>query len=453
MKTEYQFLHFVHYTTIRNWSVQYMIGGDFGYSEKYPFVRIGSFLKQSRITINVEDDAEYKQVTVRTNSDGVYLRDIKKGKDIGTKKQNIVKKGQYIVSKIDARNGAFGIIPEELDKAIVTNDFPIFDVDNTVINTEFLLLVTTTKPFVAFAQSCSSGTTNRRRINIDKFLEQTIPLPNIEEQGSLVSSYSKMVSESLALQQSIEIINKEWIQYVQNSIFREKRTKKNKQNDSYLQFVHYTDILEWGIEKIKKRASNEFASKFPITKINNVCEVNSGGTPSRSNKSYYQGNIPWIKTGEVLNDIIFDTEEHISEDAINHSNARIYPKDSLIIAMYGQGETRGRSAKLGVDASTNQACAVLHHINNDAVLTDYLWIYIQAMYDDLRSLASGTNQPNLNAEKIKNYMLPLPPKEIQAEIVSYVNAAKKHIRELETKAAALKSKAIKNFEQALFKQQ
>ncbi len=451
METKYQYLHFVPYATIRNWSVQYLLGNDFGYSDKYPLVCIGSFLKRDKTTVDILDNIEYKQVTVRTNNGGVYLREVKYGKDIGTKKQNIVKKGQYIVSKIDARNGAFGIIPEDLDGAIVTNDFPVFDINTSVINPELLLLITTTKQFVAFAQSCSSGSTNRRRIDIDKFLEQKIPLPSLGEQKELVTAYNNKVNESVILYQSIVNIQNEWIDYVLQTLFSKEKDKEQKQCNSFLQLVHYKDIIEWGLHNIKKRASKGSVSKFDIAHIKDVCKVNSGGTPSRSNKSFYEGNIPWIKTGEVLNDIIYDTEEHVSEKAIENSSARIYPQGSIIIAMYGQGGTRGRSAKLGVDASTNQACAVLHQIDNNVVLTDYLWAYIQAMYDDLRSLASGTNQPNLNAEKIKNYMLPLPPKEIQEEIISYVKAAKESIKLLRSEAELLKAQALHDLEKALFK--
>lgn len=451
METKNQYLQFVPYSTIRNWSVQYMLGNDFGYSDKYPLVCIGSFLKRNKTTIDVQDNVDYKQVTVRTNNGGVCLRDVKKGKDIGTKKQNIVKKGQYVVSKIDARNGAFGIIPEELDGAIVTNDFPVFDVETSIINTEFLLLVTTTKQFVTFAQSCSSGTTNRRRIDIDKFLEQKIPLPSLDEQIKLITTYNNKTNESVIRYLSSNNIQNEWLYYVRQTLFTEDTDIGQKQRNSFLRLVHYKDIVEWGISNIMKRANNGVVSKFDIAYIKDVCKVNSGGTPSRSNKSFYEGNIPWIKTGEVLNDIIYDTEEHISEKAIENSSAKIYPKGSLIIAMYGQGGTRGRSAKLGIDASTNQACAVLHQIDNDVVLTDYLWVYIQAMYDDLRSLASGTNQPNLNAEKIKNYMLPLPPKKIQEEIVSYVKTAKERMKALKEEAESLKAQALHDFEKALFK--
>ena len=116
-------MRFVSYSKLQNWSVQYTRAGGFGYSNKYPLGRIGSFLHRSGVVIEIANNIEYSQVTVRTNNGGVCLRGTKLGKEIGTKRQIKVSKGQYIVSKIDARNGAFGIIPDELDGAIVTNDF------------------------------------------------------------------------------------------------------------------------------------------------------------------------------------------------------------------------------------------------------------------------------------------------------------------------------------------
>src|SRR6202000_268965 len=99
----------------------------------------------------------------------------------------------------DARNGAFGIIPAELDGAIVTNDFPLFNVNTNRILTQFLLLVTTTKQFIKFAQSCSSGTTNRQRMDIDLFLEQRIPLPSIKEQEKILHEYNSKINKAIFL--------------------------------------------------------------------------------------------------------------------------------------------------------------------------------------------------------------------------------------------------------------
>ena len=118
--------------------------------------------------------------------------------------------------------------------------------------------------------------------------------------------------------------------------------------------------------------------------------------------------------------------------------------------MYGQGDTRGRTAKLGIDATTNQACAVLHDIDNSIVSTDYLWYYLQGRYDDLRSLASGNNQPNLNAGKINNYDVVVPPMDIQNEMVAHIKEQKALAKQLKQKAQEIRENALKEFENEIF---
>ena len=216
-----------------------------------------------------------------------------------------------------------------------------------------------------------------------------------------------------------------------------------------MKFINYLDVSEWGIDIIQKKQKRE-TFKYPLKKIKELCMLGSGGTPSRSCSRYYKGTIPWVKTGEVLNDVIFDTEEHLTEDAVANSSARLYSKDSLIVAMYGQGDTRGRTAKLAIDATTNQACAVLYNINNSIVATDYLWFYLQGRYHDLRSMASGNNQPNLNAGKIKNYDVVIPPINIQNEIVMHLTTLRAEQKYLQRQASELRQQAQQQFEQTIF---
>ena len=118
------------------------------------------------------------------------------GKDIGTKKQYLVKKGQFLLSKIDARNGAFGVVPEEADGAIITGNFWAFDVDYNLLNPQYLVLVTQTKQFVGFAEKCSNGTTNRHYLQEDAFLQQSIPLPSLDEQKAILKAYNENLFEA-----------------------------------------------------------------------------------------------------------------------------------------------------------------------------------------------------------------------------------------------------------------
>ena len=124
----YTYLKFVRYKELENWSVSHILGMNMGFNEMYPMISIGNVIKRSANAINIEDDIPYKQITLKTNGGGAVLRDVKQGKSIGTKKQFVVSAGQFIMSKIDARNGAFGVVGTDLDGAVVTADFPVFDV-------------------------------------------------------------------------------------------------------------------------------------------------------------------------------------------------------------------------------------------------------------------------------------------------------------------------------------
>ena len=448
----FKYIHFAHYKDIPNWSVQYVVEEKLGFTKKYPMAKIGSFLKKSKNLIEIQDDVEYKQVTVKINNGGVIARNdgqLKKGSEIGTKRQTVVHAGQFIVSKIDARNGAFGVIPDDLEGAIVTNDFPVFDVDSSKILPQFMVLISTTPQFVEFARKCSSGTTNRKRIDIDAFLQQVIPLPSLKEQIQIVREYNSQICQYKSLENRNKALKDEINTFMKNELRISK--KENSNNISgLLNFVHYSKVREWGCSFIRNNSNHGVETPFNVLKIKAICSVGSGGTPSRTNASYYKGTYPWVKTGEVLNDVIFETEEKISLEAIERSSAKLYPKGSLLMAMYGQGDTRGRTAKLGVDATTNQACAVLFNIKNNVVLTDYLWFYLQMQYDDIRALASGNNQPNLNIEKIKNYEVVVPPLSVQETIVYRVMVLKNKIKDNLKMAIVKKQKAETNFEQTIF---
>lgn len=144
--------------------------------------------------------------------------------------------------------------------------------------------------------------------------------------------------------------------------------------------------------------------------------VRSGTTPARGNSSFWEGgSIPWVKTGEIGYRTIESTEEHITETAVASGAATIFPAGSVLVAMYGQGVTRGRAARLGIDAACNQACAVLNP-TDDAVLPAVLYYYLEWQYKELRALAHGGNQQNLNLDIIRAFPMAYPRRQEQAEI-------------------------------------
>jgi len=441
------YLKFIDLVLLENWSVQGLLDAKFNYTKLYELARIGDFLIKSRNIVNIEDDKVYNRVTVRINNNGVVLRDIERGVNIGTKKQYLAKSGQLIISKIDARNGAFGIIPDELDNAIVTNDFPLFYVNSEKINPQFLLMITTTKVFIKFAQSCSSGTTNRQRMDIEMFLNQKIPLPKLEEQNIIVNNYLNKIKEAEKLKNNAENLELQIESYFLTELGININERQQRVKSIGLRFVSYSQIVKWGIDFIGIKDSVN--KVYKEVAISGLCKISSGGTPSRNRKDFYEnGFIPWIKTGELNNTILLDTEEKITEEALKNSSAKLYKKGSIIIAMYGA--TIGKTAKLGIDATTNQACAVLFDIDNSIVLTDYLWEYLQIQTDNLKKLAYGSAQPNLNAGIISNYPIPIPSLEKQQEILEKIISLKGEIILLKNNAKWRQQEAKQEFEQAIF---
>ena len=152
---------------------------------------------------------------------------------------------------------------------------------------------------------------------------------------------------------------------------------------------------------------------WKVKKLGEVCFTTSGGTPNRGNKSFYEGNIPWVKSGELNKGLITKTEENISEEAIKKLSAKVFPKGTLLIALYGA--TIGKLAFLGVDAATNQAvCGIYKSENIDS---DYLYYYLFSKKPSLVKQGIGGAQPNISQGILKNLELPLPPLAEQQAIV------------------------------------
>ena len=149
--------------------------------------KIGDFLIRSKNSIELEDDVDYKQITVKLYGKGAVLRKTILGKDIKTKSQFLAQSGQLIMSRIDARNGAFAIVPYDLDGAVVTQDFPLFDINRDVILPEFLAFLLRSKEFTYACQHASKGTTNRKRLKEELFLSEVLFLPSISEQKVIVA--------------------------------------------------------------------------------------------------------------------------------------------------------------------------------------------------------------------------------------------------------------------------
>lgn len=185
-------------------------------------------------------------------------------------------------------------------------------------------------------------------------------------------------------------------------------------------------------------------------RVGEVADVRLGGTPSRKEPGFWDGDVPWVSSGEVANCRISATREQITESGLRHSNAKVYPRGSVLIAMIGEGKTRGQSAILDIAACTNQNVAGLV-FEHPLIDPEYVWRWALAEYEHNRSGGRGGNQPALNAGKVRDFLLPLPPLDEQREIVRRLDAVLGIVDSIESRVASASARADRLNQAALAK--
>ena len=180
-------------------------------------------------------------------------------------------------------------------------------------------------------------------------------------------------------------------------------------------------------------------------KLGEIFEVGSGGTPSKSHPEYYGGSIPWIKTGDLKNEYLYEAEDYITESGLNNSSAKIYEPDTVLIAMYGA--TIGATSILKINACTNQACAAFK--KSEKVLPEYLYYFFKSQKERFVKGGVGGAQPNISARYLKKVELEVPMVERQTQIVRILDKINKTIDtrkiELEELDNLIKSRFVELF--------
>ncbi len=177
-----------------------------------------------------------------------------------------------------------------------------------------------------------------------------------------------------------------------------------------------------------------------------ICNLTSGGTPDRNQQEYWNGDIPWVKTGEINYNEINETEEYITELGLINSSTKLVPPDTLLMAMYGQGVTRGRVAILGIEASFNQACLAISP--QKLLEVKYLYYYFISAYKHIRDSGNETSQMNLSSGLISKFKVLLPSIEEQKAIVSFLDCEISCMNSLQKKLQA-SIKQLQEYRQSL----
>ncbi|HAW6995547.1 TPA: restriction endonuclease subunit S [Acinetobacter baumannii] len=179
-------------------------------------------------------------------------------------------------------------------------------------------------------------------------------------------------------------------------------------------YQKYTEYKESGVEWL-----GEIPSHWEMWKLAHAySEIGSGTTPSTTNEENFEGDIPWVTTGELRENTIFDTKKKVSKKTLElYPTLKKYPVGSVAIAMYGA--TIGRLGIFGVEATTNQACCVM--TISKVLNNDYLFYWLQAFKDEIVQLSSGGGQPNINQEKVASLRISAPNVKDQTQIANFLD--------------------------------
>jgi type I restriction enzyme S subunit len=252
-----------------------------------------------------------------------------------------------------------------------------------------------------------------KHINRGPFLAHRIRVPPLRAQAEIVAELEKQFSR------------------LDEAVANLKRVKANLKR-------YKAVILDAAVRGRLGAESSASDESLPVgwrwTTVGEIATVGTGATPARSNDAFYRGGTtPWITSSAVNEPFVDAAEQFVTDAALQQTNLTLYPPGTLLVAMYGEGKTRGKCSELRIAATTNQALAALQA---DPVVRPWLKLFLEHNYDNTRRVASGGVQPNLNLGLIRAIKLPLPPASEQHRIVAEVDRRLSIVREVEAEVDA-----------------
>ena len=240
-----------------------------------------------------------------------------------------------------------------------------------------------TNSFIRILTKNIEGLRDGKMISYKQFSDLVLPVPCPAEQQKVANCLSSIDNLIAAQAKKVDALRAH-----KKGLMQQLFPKKGESIPS-VRFSEFQDDNSWKTMSIEE-----------------IAFVKSGGTPLRTRGDYWNGNIPWITTSQINFNVIKSAEQFITESGLNNSAAKVFDPNTVLMAMYGQGKTRGKVAILGFKASTNQACAAIQP--KDGHDPQFIFHVLSSRYEQLRSLSNQGGQNNLSAELIKDFQISIP---------------------------------------------
>lgn len=325
------------------------------------------------------------------------------------------------------------------------------------INPTFTYYQLTASEFQAKIRSCASTTTNISNVSTAKLAELNFKIPPLPEQQRIVAKIEELFTKLDAGVEALKTARAQLGRYRQTILkaavtgeltreWREAHRAELEPAADLLERILRERRAKWEANQLAKMQAagkppknDDWKQKYPEptppdtsqlpelpegwlwTSIEQLVDVGTGATPLRSNPNYYaNGTIAWVTSGSLNSLFVDNADEYVTELALKETNVKVFPRGTLLVAMYGEGKTRGKVSELRIAATTNQACAALVFNGLARQSKSFLKTFLRKNYDDVRRLSSGGVQPNLNLSIIKETAVPFPSLTEQQQIISEV---------------------------------
>lgn len=368
----------------------------------------------------------------------------------------LVKQGDLVISGINAEKGAIAIYRGEED-IMATIHYSSYTYNEKEIDIDYLKWFLKSETFLNTLKEQTKGGI-KTELKPNRLLPLEIYLPDKPTQKQILKKLNNIEEEVLELEENIDDtadLLKKLRQSILQDAVKGKLVKQNPKDEPATELLkriksEKEKLVKQGKIKKEKPLPSITTEEIPYElpkgwtwcRLGEIAEIGTGATPLTSKKEYYiNGTIPWITSSATSFPFVEHAETFITKKALQETNCKIYPKGTLVIAMYGQGKTRGQITELNIEATTNQACATMSFFISDLALRRYVKIFFQKFYNELRDDATGSAQPNLNMIKIRTSIVPIPPLAEQNRIVEKVNALMELCSSLEKEIAHSKQEA------------
>ena len=441
---EYKYLKFAKFRDLKFWDYNSLTKKS-GIDSPYELVTLSKVLKHRKNFIIIDDEKDYKRCRVQLYGNGIVLRDIIKGKELKTKKQQVCKEDDFLIAEIDAKSGGYGIVPKNLEGAIVSGHYFLFEIKKEMLLPEFLSILIKCRDFSK--QVKATGSTNYAAIRPYHVSDYIIPLPPFTVQERITNAYFE--KSQLAEKQEKEVIELE--QKTEKIIYEELSLKSLTENNNSNRFsiIQYKDMLRWDVFSLNNSIYKGLKKgKYELKTLGSVFRF------------VYR---PWKKQNhlaKVFNYIeigAVDPVEGITE--IKEIEIKKAPSRATQIVNEGDliiGTTRPYLKKFAIIPKdfNGYICSSGFSVieKSDSYNLEYLKQFLMCTYgiEQLRNKMTGALYPAITETELKNILIPLPDKKNQDRIVNKVTKIKMQIRKKIKEAEQNRKSALEEFEKAIF---